>query len=107
MEIFICSEETFRTLTGQDGYTILDLQLNADATDADVEAIRTQVGSGTTFSDDRRSNSEAIGAYYSFALFVYGFLSVIALIAVFNIVNSISMSVSARVRQYGAMRATV
>lgn len=105
VEIFICSEETFRTLTGQDGYTILDLQLNADATDADVEAIRTQVGSGTTFSDDRRSNSEAIGAYYSFALFVYGFLAVIALIAVFNIVNSISMSVSARVRQYGAMRA--
>ena len=30
VEIFICSEETFRTLTGQDGYTILDLQLNAD-----------------------------------------------------------------------------
>ena len=53
--------KTFRTLTGQDGYTILDLQLNADATDADVEAIRTQAGSGTTFSDDRRSNSEAIG----------------------------------------------
>lgn len=105
VEIFICSEETFRALTGQNGYTILDLQLHADATDADVEAIRAQAGGGVTFSDDRRTNSEAIGAYYSFALFVYGFLAVIALIAVFNIVNSISMSVSARVGQYGAMRA--
>ena len=38
-------------------------------------------------------------------LFVYGFLAVIALIAVFHIVNSIALSVSARMRQYGAMRA--
>ena len=51
------------------------------------------------------SNSEAKGGYYSFALFLYGFLAVIALISVFNIINSISMSVSARIREYGAMRA--
>ena len=30
---------------------------------------------------------------------------VIALITVFNVINSISMSVSARIKQYGAMRA--
>ena len=105
VRIFICSEETFRALTGQNGYTILDLQLTSDAADADVQAIRNQAGSGVTFSDQRRGNREAIGAYVSFALFVYGFLAVIALISVFNIVNSISMSVSARLRQYGAMRA--
>ena len=32
-------------------------------------------------------------------------LAVIALIAVFNVVNSIAMSVSARMNEYGAMRA--
>ena len=57
------------------------------------------------FSDQRESNREVRAVYYSFALFVYGFLAVIALIAVFNIVNSIGMSVSARMYQYGAMRA--
>lgn len=36
---------------------------------------------------------------------VYGFLFIIALISIFNIINSISMSVSARTRQYEAMRA--
>ena len=36
---------------------------------------------------------------------MYGFLAVIAMIAVFNIMNSVSMSVSARIKQYGAMRA--
>ena len=39
------------------------------------------------------------------ALFIYGFLVIIALISVFNIINSIAMSVSARLGQYGAMRA--
>ena len=41
----------------------------------------------------------------AFSLLVYGFLGMIALITVFNINNSISMSVSARNKQYGIMRA--
>ena len=40
-----------------------------------------------------------------FVFCVYAFLAVIALVSVLNIVNSISMSVSARMKQYGAMRA--
>lgn len=36
---------------------------------------------------------------------MYGFLAIITLVAVLNIINSISMSVSARIKQYGAMRA--
>lgn len=39
------------------------------------------------------------------SLAAYGFLAIISLITVLNIMNSISMSVSARIRQYGAMRA--
>ena len=50
-------------------------------------------------------NAQVRGGYYSFALFLYGFLAVITLISVFNIINSIDMSVSARIREYGAMRA--
>ena len=66
---------------------------------------RELAGENVTVSDNRMSNSEVKGGYYSFALFLYGFLGVIALISVFNIINSISMSVSARIREYGAMRA--
>ena len=57
------------------------------------------------FSDKRMSNEEVKGAYYSFAVLVYGFLVVISLIAVFHIINSISMSADSRMRQFGAMRA--
>lgn len=102
--IVICSEKLFRQLTGENGYTILDIQLK-DQSDHIVEEIRSTVGSSYSFSDQRESNREVRAVYYSFALFIYGFLAVVALIAALNIINSIGMSVSARMGQYGAMRA--
>lgn len=104
-ETVICSESLFQELTGERNYTIIDAQLNDDATDGDVDTLRKMAGDELLFSDRRMSNSETRGAYYAFALFLYGFLAVIALIAMFHIVNSIAMSVSARMKQYGAMRA--
>lgn len=103
-EILVCSEALFKTLTGNNNYTIIDIQLERGVTEEEVNAIRS-LSEGFLFSDQRISNRETKGAYYSFALFVYGFLAVIAMIAIFNIMNSISMSVSAHIRQYGAMRA--
>lgn len=83
---------------------VLDIQLQ-DLSDEVVEEIRSMAGDAYQFSDSRANNRETRAVYFSFALFVYGFLAVVALIASFNIINSISMSVAARMRQYGAMRA--
>ncbi|QNK42093.1 ABC transporter permease [Caproicibacter fermentans] len=101
----ICSEKTFRELTGETNYTIIDVQLTEKAVDRDADSIRSLAGSNIQFSDRRASNREGKGAFYSMALFIYGFLVVIVLITIFNIANSIAMSVSARIKQYGAMRA--
>lgn len=101
----ICTEDTFQRLYGQTQYTVIDLQLERGAADEEVNTIREMAGKDFLLSDRRQSNQQVVGAYYSFALFIYGFLVVIALITVFNIVNSINMSVSARMKQYGAMRA--
>lgn len=103
--MIICSEETFRQLTGENAYTIIDVQLEKNASDVDVDDIRKLAGDRFSFSDCRLSNSSTNGSYYSFALFVYSFLAIIALIAVFNIVNSIAMSAAAKMRQYGVFRA--
>lgn len=101
----ICSENTFKRITGESKYTIIDVQLAKGATDEDVYAIHQMVDSTFTFSDERMGNSSTMGTYYCFWLFVYGFLVLIALITVFNIVNSIAMSVSSRLKQYGVFRA--
>ena len=101
----ICSEDLFEKLTGETGYTIIDMQLAQDASEEEVQAIRKMTEGSAVFTDDRISNRQVRGAYYSFALFFYGFLIIIALISVFNIINSVAMSVASRLRQYGAMRA--
>lgn len=101
----ICSEDTFRQLTGETDYTIIDIQLSPDATDADVNEIHRLTGDTYTFADERIGNASARGTYYCFWLFVYGFLVLIALITIFNVVNTISMSTAARTREYGVFRA--
>lgn len=100
----ICSEELFETLCGKSDYTILDIQLKRNATEEDVAAIR-EMAEGYQWSDRRMSNAEVRGLTYCFGVFVYGFLAMIVLISVIHIINSISMSVAARTKQYGAMRA--
>ena len=99
----IMSGETFIRLTGITGYSLLSVQTTGNVTEEDVEAIRAAAGEDCVFSDRRDQNTS--GTYRAFAACVYGFLFVITLVTVLNIVNGISMSVSARTKQYGAMRA--
>ncbi|MDE5931403.1 MAG: ABC transporter permease, partial [Lachnospiraceae bacterium] len=110
----ICSESLFRELFGDAGYAVIDIQFQSGVTDAQVQELRRMIEQncgegnceeGIVFSDRRIENRESKGASYSMGVFLYGFLTVIALIAFFNIMNCIAMSVSARMREYGAMRA--
>lgn len=99
----IMSGETFIRLTGITGYSLISVQTTGNVTEEDVKAIRAAAGEDCVFSDRRDQNTS--GTYRAFAACVYGFLFVITLVTVLNIVNGISMSVSARTKQYGAMRA--
>ncbi len=101
--ILICSEETFTRLTGEDRYSIVSVQMTPGATDAEAEAIHDLVRDRYEFSGRREEADQ--GTLLAFNVFIYGFLAIIALITMLNIVNSISLSVSAKVKQYGAMRA--
>jgi len=103
--IAVCSEETFRRLTGETDYAVIDIQFTKKATEEEVNRVRLLAGENYSLSDRRESNRDVTGIYWGFSLFVYGFIVVIAMITVLNIVNSISMSVSAKIRQYGMMRA--
>lgn len=99
----ITSNETFIRLTGISDYSLILIQTTKNATDKDVSAIRNILPKNYEFIDKR--DQSTTGTYMAFILLVYGFLSIIALVTVLNIMNSISMSVSARIKQYGAMRA--
>lgn len=100
----ICSEKAFAALTGGKNYTIIDIQL-ANTDDKAASQIRSLTTAEMKFSDRRQSNDEARVAFYSFAVFIYGFLFIIASITVFNIINSMNASMAGRLNQYGVMRA--
>lgn len=102
--VLICSEETFMRLTGDRGYCMVNVQLTDTANTMEIHALRSLAGEDL-FTDQRESNRASNATYWLFQVAVYCFLAIIAMISVLNIINSISMSVSARIRQYGAMRA--
>lgn len=100
----VCSEETYTRLTGENSLVTVGIVLKKDASETAVNKIF-NLADGNLITDSRKKNSEVNGSYWVFRLAAYGFLAITSLITVLNIMNSISMGVSARVKQYGAMRA--
>ncbi|MEG2596225.1 MAG: FtsX-like permease family protein, partial [Ruthenibacterium sp.] len=99
----ITSGETFARLTGITDYSLVLVQTTKDATDENVASMRNMIAANNVLND--RRDLRTTDTYTAFLLFVYGFLAMITLVTVLNIMNSISMSVSAKIKQYGAMRA--
>ena len=99
----IVSDEAFRNMTGISDYTMLLVQLSDSSTDENIDTLKTLIGQRYKWVDNREYDTH--GTYIAFLVCVYSFLVIIALVTILNIVNSISMSVSARIKQYGAMRA--
>lgn len=103
--IIICSQETFDRLMGYQKYGLIGIQLSKDVTEETIAQIRSFENDDVIVTDQRESNRQDAATYLASRIVCYGFLSIIGIIALFHIINSISMSVSARIKQYGAMRA--
>ena len=93
-----CSEATFTDLTGETGYTIIDVQFHEGASEEDVASIEALFDGGVQFSDSLLMVQQQRNLYRAFAVLVYGFLSIITAITVFHIMNTIHMGVSAKLR---------
>ncbi len=103
--LVICSQETFERLTGEQALTMVGVQLGGDGDDGTVRQISELVGSDVIFTDEREKTGEINTTYLFIKVGVYGFLAIIGMVSLFYIINSISISVAARTKQYGAMRA--
>ena len=103
--LVICSQETFERLTGEQGLTMVGVQLGGDADDETLRQISKLADSDVMFLDGRESNKGSNTTYLTVKVGVYGFLAIIGMVTLFYIINSISISVAARTKQYGAMRA--
>ena len=102
--VIVCSEETYIRLMGEQGYAMLSVVLEKDVSDSAINKIY-NLSEGNVIADNREENDEVSGSYWVFRIAAYSFLTIISLITILNIMNSVSMGVSARIKQYGAMRA--
>jgi len=101
----IAPEALFRQVAGDQSYNMVGVQLDRTADEDTLFTLADLATDDVIMQDLRESNRQDRGTYYAVRIVLYGFLAIIGGISLLNIVNSISMSVSARARQYGAMRA--
>lgn len=105
-ETIFCSEKTFTALTGQTGYTIIDVQFKNNASGEAIKELEKTFSNERVIYKDKLSQvQQQRNLYHAFSVLVYGFLSIIVAITVFHIINTIHMGVAARMKEYGAMRA--
>jgi len=101
----ICSRETFARLTGEENYSLVGVQLDQSADEETQRQISALADGDIIFADNRENNQSDAKTYFAACFVLYSFVVILAMITLFHMINSISMSVSARIKQYGAMRA--
>lgn len=103
--VVICPQALFDRLVGAQNYNIVGVLLDDSVAEQALSQIVRFATDEIIVADMRISNQQDAATYLASRIVAYGFLAIIGLISLFNIVNSISMSVLARTKQYGVMRA--
>lgn len=101
----IVSNDFFTKMTGISDYSIIDIQLLENASESTITSIRKSVPVTLSFMDKRQKNQETQNSFYTMAIFAYGFVGIIAVITLLNIISSMNISVISRTDYYGMMRA--
>jgi putative ABC transport system permease protein len=101
----VTTEALFDSLRGPAPYAELDLRLSGAKPDTAVCAVKDAAGASAIMGDRRQYNAEADRAFLTAALFIYGFVVVIGLIAALNAANTMNTSVASRTRYFAALRA--
>ena len=105
MTTFITTERLFKEVSNDTLYKTIDIQLDDKNQEQTVGKIQGIIDRSVTFHDKRQLNTEADNAFMTVAVFIYGFLGVIVLISVLNIINTMNTSIEAKVNYLGTMRA--
>ena len=105
MTTFITTEKLFKEVSNDTLYKTIDIQLDDKNQEQTVGKIQGIIDRSVTFHDKRQLNTEADNAFMTVAVFIYGFLGVIVLISVLNIINTMNTSIEAKINYLGTMRA--
>ncbi|TYP54213.1 ABC transporter permease [Thermosediminibacter litoriperuensis] len=105
MTTFITTEKMYTQLTRDSTIKVIDIKLKNQGQEKTVNEIKEILDDSVSFYDLRQKNAEINRHFITMAVFVYGFVVVIALISALNIINTMNTSVEAKTRYLGVMRA--
>jgi putative ABC transport system permease protein len=105
MTTFITTEKLFTELMGEEAYQAIDIQLKKSGQEDTFNQIKNLLDRSVTVYDARQKNLETNQTFFTMAVFIYGFVLVIALISILNIINTMNTSVASKTRYLGVMRA--
>ena len=101
----ITTEALFTDLTGESAFKAVGIQLKRKNDEGTVDRIKGMVDDTISFLDRRQKNAEINQTFLTMAVFIYGFVTVIAFISILNIINTMHTSVASKTRYLGVMRA--
>jgi len=101
----IATEKVFQEVSDNPTYKTIDLQLSHKNEEQTISEINTMINETVTLHDKRQLNVEANKAFMTVAIFIYGFVGVIAFISILNIINTMNTSVVSRAKYLAMMRA--
>lgn len=102
---FVTTEKLCTELTGKSTYDVINIQLDRRNREQTVREIKVLAGEEITFHDARQKNAEVDQTFFTAAIFIYGFVTVIAFISILNLINTMNTSVASKIRYLGVMRA--
>lgn len=105
----VVNEDTFERITGKSTFQQLDIKLKTDADAKNIEPLLRNIAAkdpARTFSDLREINTETEQLNLAFSIFVYGFVFIIGLTGLLNILNLMSMNIISRTKEIGLLKAT-
>ncbi len=102
---FITTEQMFPEITGDRTLKVIDIQLSKHGQGATILKIKGLLGADVSFMDQRQQNREITQTFLTMAIFVYGFVTVIALISILNIISTMNTSVASKMKYLGVLRA--
>lgn len=105
MTIFVTTEDVFRSLSSDIAYKEMDVHLKKGNQDTAASQIHALSSEDIQVGDLRQLNIKRNNAYVTVTVFIYGFVTVIALISILNIINTMNASVVAKRKMFGVMRA--
>ncbi|MDP4108638.1 MAG: ABC transporter permease [Bacillota bacterium] len=102
---FITTEKLYTEITGDRTFKIIDVQLKKAGRTETVDKIKSLAVDNIKFLDSRQKNSEMNQTFLTMAVFIYGFVVVIALISILNIISTMNTSVTSKMKYLGVLRA--